>query len=121
MIHSHLDDGLDFFEYEPEHYDIIISNPPFTMKDNVLKRLYELNKPFAILLPINSLQGAKRFQYVKDLQLLYFDQRIGFHNKNDMEVPIEGSPFASGYFCKNFLPNDLIGLELKKYRRKLND
>ena len=47
VISSHLNEGLDFFNYEPYYYDIIISNPPFFIKDAVLKRLYELNKPFA--------------------------------------------------------------------------
>ena len=60
-IRSSLAEGQDFFTYEPEeHYDIIISNPPFSKKDEVLKRLDELGKPFMILLPTNSLQGQKR-------------------------------------------------------------
>ena len=29
VITSHLEEGKDFFEYEPEDYDVIISNPPF--------------------------------------------------------------------------------------------
>ena len=32
VIHSHIDDGLDFFDYEPTYWDIIVSNPPFTNK-----------------------------------------------------------------------------------------
>ena len=33
VIYSHIWLGQDFFEYEPdEHYDYIISNPPFTKK-----------------------------------------------------------------------------------------
>ena len=40
VIYSHIDEGKNFFFYEPdEQYDIIISNPPFSQKDNVLKRL----------------------------------------------------------------------------------
>ena len=120
VICSHLNDGLDFFNYEPYHYDIIISNPPFSIKDAVLERLYKLNKPFAILLPMNSLQGVKRFQYFKNgIQLLAFDQRIGFHNKNDIINPIEGSPFASAYFCRNLLPRDLIIEHIDKYSEPL--
>ena len=31
VIHSHIDEEKNFFFYEPdEHYDIIISNPPFS-------------------------------------------------------------------------------------------
>ena len=120
VICSHLNEGLDFFNYEPYHYDIIISNPPFSIKDAVLERLYQLNKPFAILLPMNSLQGVKRYQYFKNgIQLLTFDQRIGFHNSNDIINPIEGSPFASAYFCRDLLPRDLIIEHLNKYSEPL--
>ena len=121
VISSHLNEGLDFFNYEPYYYDIIISNPPFSIKDAVLKRLYELNKPFAILLPMNSLQGVNRYQYFKNgIQLLAFDQRIGFHNSIDNISPFEGSPFASAYFCRDLLPKDLIIEHLNKYDEALN-
>ena len=53
---SHIGTGQDFLQYEPqEDYDYIISNPPFSKKDAILKRLYELKKPFAILMPLNVL------------------------------------------------------------------
>lgn len=120
-IRSSINEGQDFFTYEPtEHYDIIISNPPFSKKDNVLKRLYELDKPFAILLPLNSLQGKTRYKYFKQgIQLLYFDGRIAFHNKDNFKKFIKGTPFASAYFCRDILPKDLIIEELKEYERPL--
>ena len=56
VIFSHIDNGQNFFEYEPsEHYDYIISNPPFSIKDDILRRLTELGKPYAILLPLPTL------------------------------------------------------------------
>ena len=49
VIHSHIWDGKDFFKYEPsEPYDYVISNPPITRKLDVLRRLYDLNKPLVI-------------------------------------------------------------------------
>lgn len=67
VIATHIDNGQNFFTYEPEeNYDFIISNPPFSLKDAILKRLNELNKPFAILLPLPALQGQKRFPYLKN-------------------------------------------------------
>lgn len=60
IIYTHIDEDKNFFYYEPDNYDIIISNPPFSQKDDILKRLYELNKPYAMLLPIPSLQGQAR-------------------------------------------------------------
>lgn len=120
VIRSHIDDGQDFFTYEPDEYDIIVSNPPFSIKDKILQRLYELDKPFAILLPLNSLQGKSRYKFFKNgIQLLAFDQRVGYHNQNNMVTPVEGSPFATAYFCKDILPKDLIIKELKKYEKPL--
>lgn len=120
VIFSHINDGKDFFNYEPPYYDIIISNPPFSIKDAVLKRLYELNKPFAMLLPVNTIQGVTRYKYFKNgIQLLVFDQRIGFHNLNNMITTVEGSPFASAYFCRDLLPKDLIIEHLNKYNAPL--
>lgn len=116
VICSHIDNGYDFFNYEPYYYDMIISNPPFSVKDDVIKRLYELNKPFAILLPLNSLQGVSRCKYFKDgIQLLSFDKRIGFHNINSMDKAIQSTPFASAYFCKDFLPKDLIIKQIDRF------
>ena len=63
VIRSSLAEGQDFFTYEPSEWDVIVSNPPFSIKDKVLERLYSLNKPFAILLPLNSLQGKSRSKY----------------------------------------------------------
>lgn len=85
----------------------------------MLKRLKELNKPFAILLPIATLQGQKRFEDLVGLQLLVFDKRIGFHTNYNFSNPTEGSPFAAAYFCKSFLPQDLIFERLEKYNRPL--
>lgn len=63
VIRSSLAECQDFFTYEPSEWDIIVSNPPFSIKDKVLERLYSFNKPFAILLPLNSLQGKSRYKY----------------------------------------------------------
>ena len=117
VIHSHIDEGKNFFYYEPdEEYDVIISNPPFSCKDDVLKRLCELDKPYAILLPIPSLQGQKRFQYMKDgLQYLGFDKRINYYIDTSMTTVQKGVSFGSCYLCKKFLPKDLILEELEVF------
>lgn len=113
VIYSHIDNGQNFFSYEPEEkYDIIISNPPFSIKDDILKRLYELNKPFMMLLPLPTLQGQKRFKYLKDTQALVFDKRINYYRDKDKQEVQKGVSFASIYVCKDILPKDLIFEEL---------
>ena len=115
VIHSHIDEGKNFFEYEPEEdYDVIISNPPFSIKDMILKRLSELNKPYAMLLPLPTLQGQKRFEYLKGSQALIFDKRINYYRDKEMKEVQPGVSFASIYICKDFLPQDLIFNELAK-------
>lgn len=106
VIYSHIDDDKDFFEYEPEHYDIIISNPPFSLKDKVIKRLYELNKPYMILLPIPALQGQKRFPYIQNCQALVFDKRISFMNADG--VTKTNPSFGCFYLCYDILYKDLV-------------
>lgn len=121
-IRSSLAEGQNFFTYEPkEHYDIIISNPPFSKKDEVLQRLDELGKPFMILLPTNSLQGQKRFQtcFKNGIQYLGFDKRIDYHTNFNFNTYTKGNHFSSAYFCRDILPRDLIIEELKKYERPL--
>ena len=122
VIHSHISDGKDFYTYEPEeHYDIIISNPPFSKKDSILKRLDELGKPFAVLLPANSIQGNARYQncFKNGIQMLCFNYRVDYHTNFNFETYTKGNHFASAYFCRDVLPRDLIVEELIKYERPL--
>lgn len=115
VIYSHIDTGENFFYWEPEKgYDVIISNPPFSCKDDILKRLYELNKPYAVLFPIPTLQGQTRFPYMKDIQYLGFDKRINYYKDASMTKTQDGVSFGSCYLCRNFLPKDLIIEELQR-------
>jgi|TARA_E500000318_G_scaffold24882_1_gene24925 hypothetical protein len=103
VIYSHIDEGKDFLNYEPrEKYDYIISNSPFSIKLKVLKRLYELNKPFMIIfgLPILNYQIIGNFFLDKDLQLLIFDKKVSYDGNT--------ASFNTSYFCRNVLPRDII-------------
>jgi len=121
VIRSSLAEGQDFFTYEPKQWDIVVSNPPFSLKDKVLKRLNDLNKPFAILLPLNSLQGEKRYDWCfkNGIQLLAFNRRIDYHTNFNFNTYTKGNHFASAYFCRDILPKDLILEDLVKYERPL--
>lgn len=120
VIRSCIEEGQDFFTYEPDRWDVIVTNPPFSIKDRIIDRLYSLGKPFAVLLPLNSLQGKSRYKYfAAGIQLLSFDARISYHNDNSMDKTVNGTPFASAYFCKDLLPKDLIVEKLHIYDKPL--
>ncbi|MGL5328857.1 MAG: hypothetical protein ACRDD7_06285 [Peptostreptococcaceae bacterium] len=120
VVRSHIKDGQDFFKYEPDEWDILISNPPFSKKDEVLKRCYEFGKPFALLLPANSIQGKARYKLFKrGIEMLCFDGRVAFHTNDNFKEYTRGTAFASAYFCKDLLPEKLILKELKEYQKAL--
>lgn len=108
VIHSHIAEGKDFFDYEPkEHWDCIISNPPFTGKRQIFERALSFGKPFALIMTNTWLNDSapKQLFKDKDLQLLMFEQRIKFENNGIVNHKIT---FSSSYFCYNFLPKQII-------------
>jgi hypothetical protein len=114
VIHSHLDGGKDFLTYEPdEHWDVLITNPPFAQKIKFIKRALSFGKPMAMLLPVTALNDKSSVMAFKDmgLQLLIFDKRMKF------ELGVGGTtnhiPFKCIYFCSMFLPHDIILEELQ--------
>ena len=102
-------EGKDFLKDKLPEFDIVVTNAPFSKKDAFIKKCYELNKPFALLLPITTLQGNRRGQWFmeKDIEVLVLNQRVDFTGK--------GSPhFGVGWFCYNLLPEKLIFKNIKR-------
>jgi len=113
VIHSHIDQGKDFLVFEPkEHWDIIISNPPFTNKRKIFERALSFDKPFALIMSNTWLNDAapKQLFKHKDLQLLMFDKRMKFASLDGRDN--NKITFSSSYFCWNFLPKQIIMKEL---------
>lgn len=112
LVYSHKDYGQDFYTYEPEQWDILISNPPFTNKRKIFERALSFNKPFALLMSLTWLNDSapKQLFYEKDLQLLMFDQRIKYLGQQNKIT------FSSAYYCYNFLPKQIVMRKLKKDR-----
>ena len=50
----------DFFIDKPIQWDCIITNPPYSIKEKFLRRCFELETPFALLMPLTALEGKKR-------------------------------------------------------------
>jgi len=108
VIWSHIWTGQDFFKWEPDKpYDCVVSNPPFTRKLEVFTRLYEIGKPFAMVmgLPILNYQEVGEFfwkmsQQGRTLQLLIVDKKVSFDGNT--------ASFNNSYFCWQMLPRDIV-------------
>ena len=94
-------DEVDFFENDLG--DIIVSNPPFSLSKAVIKRLFELDKPFIIILPASKI-STSYFRECKDknIQLIIPRKRIHFEKKINGEVPKNwksSCSFDCFYYC----------------------
>jgi hypothetical protein len=122
VIHTHIDTGHDFFSCEPViPWDMIISNPPFKNKKQFFKRALSFGKPICLLGPMTWLNdsGSKlAFQEEgRKMQLLMFDNRMEFNRMNGKKA--KTITFSSGYYCSDFLPEDLIlGGKLDKTKQE---
>lgn len=88
----------DFLTFIPHtHFECIITNPPFSLKQEFLQRAYELKKPFAFLLPLTTFEGKKRQVLFKQygLEVILFDRRINFETPSGKG---SGSWFATAWF-----------------------
>lgn len=114
VIYSHINAGQDFYKYEPPHWDIIVSNPPFTNKRGIFERALSFGKPFALLMSNTWLNDAAPKQLFKDidLQLLMFQQRIEFIGQPGKIT------FSSSYYCRDLLPKQIVMRELAKPQKK---
>jgi len=99
----------DFFECD--RGDIIVSNPPFSLSKEIMKRLLILDKPFILIFPSSKI-NTQYFREWKDkgLQIIIPRKRIQFI-KNGDELQNKCN-FDCFYYCyKMNLPNDIIWLE----------
>jgi hypothetical protein len=101
---------VDFFENDLG--DIIISNPPFTLKKQIFERLIELDKPFIMICPQSLIftQYMRKCFQDKILQIIIPRRRIQFiKNGNELQNKCN---FDCFYYCyKMNLPQDIVFLE----------
>ena len=100
----------DLFKYHPQDaYDIIVTNIPFTNKRRILERMFQIGKPFVILLSTMALNSNP----IRELLKTYGDWGILMPPKTINYIPgdVEGAAdmtsnpkgtrsfFHSSWFC----------------------
>jgi len=103
---THIQNGDDFFTTEPQG-EIVISNPPYSMKGDVFQRLFDLKLPFAMLVGVVGLfESQKRFNMFKenDFEIMWMNKRIAYFKSYKEQKPSLNPPFSSVWITKNILP-----------------
>ena len=86
--------GNDFFQTEPpKKCELLISNPPFSQQNEIIRRSFELIengkiKAFCLLLPLSTLETPTRAEmfekYTDKLSIIIFKKRIKFLGKTQV-------------------------------------
>ena len=106
-------DNFDFLKDKADfEFDMIITNPPYSLKDEFIEKCYKYGKSFCLLLPLTSLEGIKRGKMYRQygIELLVFDKRCNFIYENAKK----SNWFNTSWFCYSVLPKQLIFEELIK-------
>jgi hypothetical protein len=94
--------SVDFFDYQPDSWDILVDNPPFSIKNKIVRRALELGKPAILILPLL----CSRNKWIKNLltefnaslTLAMPSKRINFEVKGK---PTFWATFETAWFCFN--------------------
>lgn len=128
VVISNLEMGLDFYNYQPEKYHLILSNPPFKGRTKLLKRLHEINKPFIILQATQFFNNQHAVKHLcdssDDYQFILPRGRMNFITYNPERDSLRsskgGAAFYSFWLCykigleKTFNPISDNGREKEK-------
>lgn len=108
VIYGHIQTGEDFFQADVPECDYIISNPPYSLKGEVIKRLYEIGKPFAMLINFQGIFDSKeRFKMFREnrVEMLWLSPRVSYIRGDGK--PEKRAPFQSGYLCSGICKRQL--------------
>lgn len=106
----------NFFAWQPAHFDILVTNPPYSIKFDWLERCYQIGKPFALLVPVEMI-GAKSAQTLMEkhgCELMLLNRRVNF------EMPNKGWDGSSAQFpvlwlCWQLLPSPIVYGKITQY------
>lgn len=91
----------DFLKEDcPDYYDAIVTNPPFSLKEEFMGRCYMLDKPFALLMPITTFDSEQRRKLMaaKGIEVILPSRRIHFETPNFEKNKKSGKKEGGAWF-----------------------
>ena len=116
VVHTHIDQGSDFFD-TTRPCDLIVSNPPYSIKGKVFDRLFSLGKPFAMLVGVVGLfESQSRFNLFKDnpFEIMYLNKRVSYFKSYKDQRPSLNPPFSSVWVTSQVLPSRIVFETIQK-------
>lgn len=110
VINTHISNNQDFFTMDVPDCDYIISNPPFSIRTEVFKKLFSIGLPFAMIMNTNGLFDSKiRWNLFKNnnFTLIYLKGRVNYMEKYN-EKPKSSPPFQSAYVCSKISDKQIL-------------
>lgn len=108
VAYGHIETGQDFFDYQEPQGEIVVSNPPFSKRDAIFKRLYEMKVPFALVMNFNGLFDSKtrsRLFRENRIEILVPYGRMKFIHKD--RGHLNQPNFQSVYVCSGVLDQQI--------------
>jgi len=110
VINTHILNGYDFFDMPIPTCDYIISNPPYSLRNKVLGRLFGSGIPFMMLMNTNGLfDSSIRWDLLKshNFTLIYLKGRVNYMQEYGKELK-SSPPFQSAYICSKVSDKQII-------------
>lgn len=137
---THIDKGDDFLSYSANFarrdFDYIVSNPPFSLKDDIIPRLFRIGLPFAMVMPVTGLfDSAARvalFEKSIDFGVMYLTPRVHYlrtynqydPKKNALQALLHrllkpaAPPFQSCYLTYKLQQKQIMFSRWREYEAK---
>jgi hypothetical protein len=106
----------DYLTSEAPEYNVLITNPPFTLGVEFLKKAYESGKPFCLLLPVEYLSRKKSSAlfFKHGIEVGLVKKHPFLHDGKHVQVPATAwfvwNPqvsVAGKVRCSNWIPEDI--------------
>jgi hypothetical protein len=114
VIQTDIQSGFNFLADKQEsRFDLIVTNPPFSLKRKFFEKCLSYNVPFALLLPVDFCGWILRAMMDDRSQWLIPTRRIDYITPTGRQGADSTAQYHSGWFCYGLnLPKQITIVEL---------
>lgn len=113
VIYTHIWEGDNFFEMDVPECDYIISNPPWSKKNDILEKLFEIGKPFAMLFGVVGMFDSNhRFTLFEenDFGIMMLYPRVQYTKIIDGKPAVQQQPLFQSCYVTSGIMSDSFEL-----------